>query len=86
MHWNTQYGSFGEAASKPDGLAVVGVFLKVSSTLALLFATVSPQSLVLFAGGHITNIMCIFDLQIGDDNASLQKVLDAFDKIKTKVC
>lgn len=48
MHWNTQYGSFGEAASKPDGLAVVGVFLKVSSTLALLFTTVSPQSLVPF--------------------------------------
>lgn len=29
MHWNTKYPSFGEAASKPDGLAVVGVFLKV---------------------------------------------------------
>uniref|UniRef100_A0A8C6SZT9 Carbonic anhydrase n=1 Tax=Neogobius melanostomus TaxID=47308 RepID=A0A8C6SZT9_9GOBI len=28
VHWNTKYPSFGEAASKPDGLAVVGVFLK----------------------------------------------------------
>lgn len=29
VHWNTKYPNFGEAASKPDGLAVVGVFLKV---------------------------------------------------------
>nr|ACU30151.1 carbonic anhydrase [Trematomus lepidorhinus] len=29
VHWNTKYPSFGEAASKPDGLAVVGVFLKI---------------------------------------------------------
>lgn len=31
VHWNTKYPSFGDAASKPDGLAVVGVFLKVST-------------------------------------------------------
>uniref|UniRef100_A0A665X7U6 Carbonic anhydrase n=2 Tax=Echeneis naucrates TaxID=173247 RepID=A0A665X7U6_ECHNA len=49
VHWNTKYPSFGEAASQPDGLAVVGVFL-----------------------------------QIGNENASLQKVLDAFDTIRTK--
>ncbi|KAK5878170.1 hypothetical protein CesoFtcFv8_025603 [Champsocephalus esox] len=49
VHWNTKYPSFGEAASKPDGLAVVGVFLK-----------------------------------IGDANASLQKVLDAFNDIRAK--
>ncbi|XP_049443355.1 carbonic anhydrase 1-like [Epinephelus fuscoguttatus] len=49
VHWNTKYPSFGDAASKPDGLAVVGVFLK-----------------------------------IGAANASLQKILDAFDSIKTK--
>uniref|UniRef100_A0A672J9M9 Carbonic anhydrase n=1 Tax=Salarias fasciatus TaxID=181472 RepID=A0A672J9M9_SALFA len=30
VHWNTKYASFGEAASQPDGLAVVGVFLKVN--------------------------------------------------------
>lgn len=30
--------------------------------------------------------MCIFAFQIGGDNASLQKVLDTFDMIKTKVC
>lgn len=49
VHWNTKYANFGEAASKPDGLAVVGVFL-----------------------------------QIGGDNASLQKVLDALNAIKAK--
>ncbi|KAM3593748.1 uncharacterized protein V6R79_020735 [Siganus canaliculatus] len=31
VHWNTKYGSFGEAASQPDGLAVVGVFLKIGA-------------------------------------------------------
>lgn len=30
VHWNTKYPNFGDAASKSDGLAVVGVFLKVS--------------------------------------------------------
>ncbi|XP_026863117.2 carbonic anhydrase 2 [Electrophorus electricus] len=29
VHWNTAYPSFSEAASKPDGLAVVGIFLEV---------------------------------------------------------
>lgn len=30
VHWNhTKYSSFAEAAGKPDGLAVLGVFLKV---------------------------------------------------------
>ncbi|XP_022616769.1 carbonic anhydrase-like isoform X1 [Seriola dumerili] len=31
VHWNTKYPSFGEAASQPDGLAVVGVFLKIGA-------------------------------------------------------
>ncbi|NP_571185.1 carbonic anhydrase [Danio rerio] len=31
VHWNTKYPNFGEAASKPDGLAVVGVFLKIGA-------------------------------------------------------
>uniref|UniRef100_A0A4W5LY83 Carbonic anhydrase n=1 Tax=Hucho hucho TaxID=62062 RepID=A0A4W5LY83_9TELE len=31
VHWNTKYPSFGEAASEPDGLAVVGVFLKIGA-------------------------------------------------------
>ncbi|KAM4687359.1 carbonic anhydrase 2-like [Discoglossus pictus] len=29
VHWNTKYSSFGEAVKHCDGLAVVGVFLKV---------------------------------------------------------
>ncbi|XP_014694616.3 carbonic anhydrase 2 [Equus asinus] len=29
VHWNTKYGDFGKAVQQPDGLAVVGVFLKV---------------------------------------------------------
>lgn len=49
VHWNTKYQSFGEAVDKPDGLAVVGVFLK-----------------------------------IGGKNPKLQKILDAFDAIKSK--
>lgn len=32
VHYNTAYGSFGEAADKPDGLAVLGVFLKVGES------------------------------------------------------
>lgn len=31
VHWNTKYPSFGEAASQPDGLAVVGVFLRIGA-------------------------------------------------------
>ncbi|KAM9332495.1 carbonic anhydrase 1-like [Pholidichthys leucotaenia] len=49
VHWNTKYASFADAASQPDGLAVIGVFLK-----------------------------------IGDENANLSNVLDAFDMIKSK--
>lgn len=29
VHYNTAYGSFAEAADKPDGLGVIGVFLQV---------------------------------------------------------
>ncbi|KAM6948278.1 carbonic anhydrase-like [Aplochiton taeniatus] len=31
VHWNTKYPSFGDAVDKPDGLAVVGVFLKIGA-------------------------------------------------------
>ncbi|XP_029313465.1 carbonic anhydrase 1 [Cottoperca gobio] len=36
VHWNTKYASFGEAASMSDGLAVVGVFLKIGAENANL--------------------------------------------------
>ncbi|XP_036120377.1 carbonic anhydrase 2 isoform X2 [Molossus molossus] len=29
VHWNTKYGAFSKAVQQPDGLAVLGVFLKV---------------------------------------------------------
>lgn len=31
VHWNTKYKDFGEAAQQPDGLAVLGVFLKIGN-------------------------------------------------------
>ena len=36
VHFNTKYGSFGDAVDKPDGLAVLGILLKV---LAFSFLT-----------------------------------------------
>jgi len=32
VHYNTKYGSFGNAVDKPDGLAVLGVFLEVGDS------------------------------------------------------
>lgn len=32
VHWNTKYGSFGEALKHGDGLAVLGVFVEVNFT------------------------------------------------------
>ncbi|XP_056148656.1 carbonic anhydrase [Lampris incognitus] len=29
VHWNTKYPTFAEAVSQPDGLAVIGIFLKL---------------------------------------------------------
>ncbi|ELW46918.1 Carbonic anhydrase 3 [Tupaia chinensis] len=31
VHWNTKYGDFGKAVQHPDGLAVLGVFLKIGN-------------------------------------------------------
>ena len=36
VHFNTKYGSFGDAVDKPDGLAVLGILLKVSCTFIQL--------------------------------------------------
>ncbi|KAK1795416.1 hypothetical protein P4O66_010592 [Electrophorus voltai] len=43
VHWNTAYPSFSEAASKPDGLAVVGIFLEGTQTS---FADFDPSVLL----------------------------------------
>uniref|UniRef100_A0A8C4ZW15 Carbonic anhydrase n=1 Tax=Gadus morhua TaxID=8049 RepID=A0A8C4ZW15_GADMO len=43
VHWNTKYPSFGEAASQPDGLAVVGVFLKGKQ---YIFENFDPKTLL----------------------------------------
>lgn len=76
MHWNTKYASFGEAASQPDGLAVVGVFLQVSFL----------SSLMLSAGCYVCQVRIVdLFIQIGNKNESLQKVLDKFGTIKAKV-
>ncbi|XP_006859299.1 PREDICTED: carbonic anhydrase 2 [Chrysochloris asiatica] len=31
VHWNTKYGDFGKAVQQPDGVAVLGIFLKIGS-------------------------------------------------------
>ncbi|KAK3551438.1 hypothetical protein QTP70_017316, partial [Hemibagrus guttatus] len=43
VHWNTTYSNFGVAASKSDGLAVVGVFLEGAQTT---FANFDPTLLL----------------------------------------
>uniref|UniRef100_A0A8B9LMM8 carbonic anhydrase n=1 Tax=Astyanax mexicanus TaxID=7994 RepID=A0A8B9LMM8_ASTMX len=43
VHWNTKYPNFGEAVSKPDGLAVVGVFLEGKQTT---FSNFDPKTLL----------------------------------------
>lgn len=32
VHWNPKYNTFGEALKQPDGIAVVGIFLKVRNS------------------------------------------------------
>ena len=40
VHFNTKYGSLGEAVDKPDGLAVLGIFLKVQQVdLQVMFGS-----------------------------------------------
>lgn len=41
VHWNTKYGSFGEAVDKGDGLAVIGIFLQVGETANEEFAKIT---------------------------------------------
>ena len=42
VHFNTKYGTLGEAVDKPDGLAVLGMLIKVmlcNSTLPTIYET-----------------------------------------------
>ncbi|XP_060949739.1 carbonic anhydrase 1-like [Limanda limanda] len=54
VHWNTKYPSFGDAASKPDGLAVVGVFLKIGSDNAKLQKVLDAFSSIQAKGKQTT--------------------------------
>ena len=36
VHYNVKYGSFGEAADKPDGLAVLGMLIKVGAEIIFI--------------------------------------------------
>lgn len=86
MHWNTSYANFGEAASKPDGLAVVGVFLEVSDRPQVVCVSVSvPLRLINLFNDVLFLFFCFW--QTGtNENPNLQKLLDAFEAIKHKVC
>ena len=42
VHWNTKYGLLTKAVSEPDGLAVIGVFLQVTTHTEILLRAL-PQ-------------------------------------------
>ncbi|KAM5157287.1 carbonic anhydrase 2-like [Mantella aurantiaca] len=46
VHWNTKYGSFGEAVKHCDGLAVLGVFLKVGEARKQLQPVIDVLTLI----------------------------------------
>ncbi|KAJ8401501.1 hypothetical protein AAFF_G00384200 [Aldrovandia affinis] len=54
VHWNTKYPSFGDAASKPDGLAVVGVFLKIGEANPQLQAVLDALDSIKAKGKQTT--------------------------------
>ncbi|XP_076149535.1 carbonic anhydrase [Alosa pseudoharengus] len=54
VHWNTKYPSFGEAASQPDGLAVVGVFLKIGAANPNLQKVIDAMEAIKFKGKQTT--------------------------------
>lgn len=44
VHWNPKHGNFAGALKQPDGVAVVGIFLKVSFYYFLCFPSFSFSS------------------------------------------
>lgn len=41
VHYNSKYANLSEAASKPDGLAVLGAFIGVSTVPSIVSKTLS---------------------------------------------
>ncbi|MEQ2178298.1 hypothetical protein GOODEAATRI_012580 [Goodea atripinnis] len=54
VHWNTKYSSFREAADKDDGLAVIGVFLKIGAPNAQLQKVLDALDFVKTKGKQTT--------------------------------
>lgn len=50
VHWNTKYGDFGKAVQHPDGLAVLGVFLKIGDAKPGLQKVVSVLDSIKYKG------------------------------------
>ncbi|XP_069477399.1 carbonic anhydrase 2-like [Ambystoma mexicanum] len=46
VHWNTKYSKFGEAVKHCDGLAVIGVFLKIGEANAALQTIIDALDLI----------------------------------------
>lgn len=54
VHWNCdKYDSFGEAAAQPDGLAVLGVFLKVGDANKELQKVTDLMGQITHKGQHV---------------------------------
>ncbi|XP_076837065.1 carbonic anhydrase [Brachyhypopomus gauderio] len=54
VHWNTKYQNFSEAVDKPDGLAVVGVLLKLGSANPSLQKVLDSLSAISTKGKQTT--------------------------------
>lgn len=50
VHFNKKYGTFSQAADKPDGLAVIGIFIEVGAPNAELKKVTESISKIKFAG------------------------------------
>lgn len=50
VHWNTKYENFGKAVQHPDGLAVLGVFLKIGDAKPGLQRVVSVLDSIKYKG------------------------------------
>ena len=67
VHYNTKYSSAGEAFEKPDGLAVLGIFLKVGKT--------HPELEKVFS--KLKNLDQVYDTTSLDELLEVDKILPA---------